>query len=98
MCFTAAATVAAAAAAARVARFITDRVARARPRTPGEEVGQALVLLRPTVSTAGKLVVIWVWGILWLWAQSMHWLLWFGCRLAGRRARRLRTGRVTGGN
>ncbi|KAI8472445.1 MAG: hypothetical protein J3K34DRAFT_467412 [Monoraphidium minutum] len=28
-------------------RFVTDRVARTRPRTPGEEVGQALVLVRP---------------------------------------------------
>ncbi|KAF8058362.1 cysG [Scenedesmus sp. PABB004] len=28
-------------------KFITDRIARARPRTPGEEVGQALVLVTP---------------------------------------------------
>eukprot|EP00878_Enallax_costatus_P010411 GHUV01010866.1.p1 GENE.GHUV01010866.1~~GHUV01010866.1.p1 ORF type:complete len:449 (+),score=124.72 GHUV01010866.1:208-1554(+) len=28
-------------------KFITDRVSRARPRTPGEEVGQALVLVKP---------------------------------------------------
>lgn len=28
-------------------RFVTDRVARTRPRTPGEEVGQSLVLVRP---------------------------------------------------
>jgi hypothetical protein len=33
-----------------ICRFITDRVARARPRTPGEEVGQSLVLLGPNVS------------------------------------------------
>jgi hypothetical protein len=35
---------AAPAAAAAAVRFITDRVARQRPRTPGEEVGQNLVL------------------------------------------------------
>jgi hypothetical protein len=28
-------------------RFITDRIARARPRTPGEEVGQNLILVTP---------------------------------------------------
>lgn len=33
-----------------VCRFITDRVSRDRPRTPGEEVGQALVLVKPNVS------------------------------------------------
>jgi hypothetical protein len=31
-------------------RFITDRIARARPRTPGEEVGQNLILVTPQVS------------------------------------------------
>ncbi|KAF6250582.1 hypothetical protein COO60DRAFT_796807 [Scenedesmus sp. NREL 46B-D3] len=28
-------------------KFITDRIARARPRTPGEEVGQNLILVTP---------------------------------------------------
>jgi hypothetical protein len=30
-------------------RFVTDRIARARPRTPGEEVGQNLILVTPQV-------------------------------------------------
>jgi hypothetical protein len=29
-------------------KFVTDRVARTRPRTPGEEVGQTLVLVGPS--------------------------------------------------
>ena len=33
-------------------RFVTDRVARTRPRTPGEEVGQALVLVGPDATFA----------------------------------------------
>ena len=31
---------------------MTDRVARTRPRTPGEEVGQALVLVAPSTPFA----------------------------------------------
>lgn len=33
-------------------KFVTDRVARTRPRTPGEEVGQSLVLAHKDVSSA----------------------------------------------
>jgi hypothetical protein len=33
-------------------RFVTDRIARARPRTPGEEVGQSLVLVGPNATFA----------------------------------------------
>ena len=33
-------------------KFATDRVARARPRTPGEEVGQSLVLAGPGATFA----------------------------------------------
>ncbi|GBF94964.1 hypothetical protein Rsub_07465 [Raphidocelis subcapitata] len=33
-------------------RFVTDRVARTRPRTPGEEVGQSLVLVGPNATFA----------------------------------------------
>ncbi|GBF97643.1 hypothetical protein Rsub_10519 [Raphidocelis subcapitata] len=33
-------------------KFVTDRVARTRPRTPGEEVGQTLVLVKPSTSFA----------------------------------------------
>jgi hypothetical protein len=33
-------------------RFVTDRVARTRPRTPGEEVGQSLVLVTPSTPFA----------------------------------------------
>eukprot|EP00879_Flechtneria_rotunda_P008511 GHRR01008917.1.p1 GENE.GHRR01008917.1~~GHRR01008917.1.p1 ORF type:complete len:366 (+),score=88.67 GHRR01008917.1:967-2064(+) len=40
-------------------RFVTDRVARTRPRTPGEEVGQSLVLVKPAAPLTeilGKIV------------------------------------------
>jgi hypothetical protein len=41
-------------------RFLTDRVARTRPRTPGEEVGQALVLVKPEVRCCCQLVCVFV--------------------------------------
>jgi hypothetical protein len=51
-------------------RFITDRVARARPRTPGEEVGQNLVLVTPQVSRA-DLVAEWSIGM-----RLLQWAVW----------------------
>jgi hypothetical protein len=35
-------------------RFITDRIARSRPRTPGEEVGQNLILVTPQVGSRNQ--------------------------------------------